>query len=56
MMEMIAHQVSGYAAERFLNAGYLRDDVGAVAVLFDHFLEAAHLAFDSTEAVAVGFF
>jgi hypothetical protein len=56
MMQMISHQVSGYAAERFLDAGDLRDDVGAVAILFDHLLQAADLAFDSTETVAVGLF
>jgi hypothetical protein len=55
-MQMIAHQVSTYATERFLDAGYLHQDVGAVAVVFDHFLQAADLAFDSTKAVAIGLF
>ncbi len=56
MMQMIAHQVSRYAAERFLDTGYLGDDVGAVAIVFDHLLQTADLTFDSAETVAVGFF
>ncbi len=55
-MEMVAHQVAGDAAEGFLDAGDLRDDVGAVAILFDHFLEAAHLAFDTAEALEISVF
>ena len=38
VVEMIAHQVSGYAAQGFLDAGDLRDDVGTIAIVFDHFL------------------
>ncbi len=56
MVQVIAHQVSGYATEGFLDAGDLDDDVGAVAVVFDHFLKAADLAFDAAKAVAIGFF
>jgi hypothetical protein len=55
VMEMIAYEVSRDAAESFLNAGYLRDDVGTVAIVLDHFLEAADLAFDAAKAVAIGF-
>jgi len=55
VVQMIAHQVSGDAAQGFLDAGDLGDDVGAVAVVFDHFLEAADLAFDAAQAVAIGF-
>jgi hypothetical protein len=55
VVQMIAHQVSGDAAKGFLDAGDLGDDVGAVAVVFDHFLEASDLAFDAAEAVAIGF-
>ena len=53
-MQVIAHQVSGYAAQGFLDAGDLRDDVGAIAVVIDHFLEATDLAFDAAEAIAIG--
>jgi hypothetical protein len=56
VVQVVAHQVAGYAAKRFLDAGDLGDDVGAVAVVFDHFLQAANLAFDSAQAVAIGFF
>jgi hypothetical protein len=55
MVQMIAHQISGHAAERFLDAGDLRDDVGTIAIVFDHFLQAADLALDAAEAVAIGF-
>jgi hypothetical protein len=54
MVQVVAHQIAGYAAEGFLDAGDLRDDVGAVAIVFDHFLEAADLAFDAAKAVAIG--
>jgi hypothetical protein len=56
MVQVIAHQVAGDAAERFLDAGDLGDDVGAVAIVFNHFLQAADLAFDPPKAVAIGFF
>jgi hypothetical protein len=56
MAELIAHQVARDAAQRFLDASNLRDDVRAVAVVFDHFLQAADLAFDATQAVAIGYF
>ena len=56
MVQVVAHQISGYASQGFLDAGDLRDDVGAVAIVFDHFLEAADLAFDAAKAVAIGFF
>ena len=51
--QVIAHQVAGDTAERFLDAGDLRDDVGTVAIFFDHFLEAANLAFDAAEAFEI---
>src|SRR5260370_18650452 len=52
-MQVIAHQVARDAAQRFLHAGDLRDDVRAVAVVFHHFLQAANLAFDAAQAVAI---
>jgi hypothetical protein len=55
VMQVVLHQVARHAAQRFLYRGDLRDDVRAVAVLFHHFLQAAHLAFDSPEAVLIGF-
>src|SRR5579863_469290 len=56
MAEVIFHEGAGDAAEGFLDGGDLGDDVGAVAILFDHLLEAADLAFDAAEAIEVGFF
>jgi hypothetical protein len=55
MVQVVAHQVSRHAAQRFLDAGDLRDDVRTVAVLFHHFLQAADLSLNSAQAVAVGF-
>jgi hypothetical protein len=54
--EVIAHQSSGYGAERLLHGGELGDDVGAVAVFFDHAMQAADLAFDEAEATEIGGF
>src|SRR5258708_5718628 len=54
MVQVIAHQVARDAAQRFLHAGDLRDDVRAIAIVFHHFLEAADLAFDATQAMAIG--
>ena len=56
MMQVIAHQVACYTAEYFLDAGDLRDDVGAVAIVFDHFLQTADLAFNATKAIAIRLF
>lgn len=55
VLEMILHQISGHAAQGFLHGGDLDDDVRAVAVILDHFLQAANLAFNSAEAFGVGF-
>jgi hypothetical protein len=56
VVKVIAHQIASDAAEGFLHAGDLRDDVGAVAIFFDHFLEAADLPFDSAKALEVSGF
>src|ERR1700676_75728 len=53
MMQVILHQVARYAAQRFLHRGNLRDDVRAVAVGVDHFLQAANLPFDAGQPVAI---
>src|SRR5438309_4626383 len=36
-----------------MNRRDLRQDIGAVAVLLDHLLQAAHLAFDAAQAMKV---
>jgi hypothetical protein len=56
MMQVIAHQISRDATQGFLHAGDLRDDVGAIAVVFHHFLQSANLAFDAAKAMAIGGF
>lgn len=56
MIQMIFHQVAGNAAQSFLHGSDLRDDVRTIAVFFDHFLEATHLPFDATKALAIGGF
>jgi hypothetical protein len=56
MVQVIAHQVTRHAAQRFLHAGDLRDDVRAVAVVLDHFFQATDLAFDATKPVPIGHF
>jgi hypothetical protein len=56
VVEVIAHEISGDAAQSFLDAGDLGDDVGAVAIFFDHFVEAANLAFDAAQALEVSGF
>ncbi len=55
MAEMILHQVARYAAQRFLNGSDLGDDVRAIAVSLDHFLQATDLPFDAAEAILICF-
>ena len=38
------------AAERGTNRGNLRDDIDAVTIVFDHFKQAADLAFDTAQS------
>jgi hypothetical protein len=56
VMEVIAHQVSRDTTQRFLHAGYLHDDVGAVAVVFHHFLQSADLPLDAAKAMPIDCF
>src|SRR5258708_2262900 len=56
MAEVTAHEVAPDTAQRFLHTGDLGDDVRAVAVVFDHFLQAADLAFDAAKPVTIGSF
>jgi hypothetical protein len=55
MAQMILHQIARDTAEGFLHGSNLRDDVGAVAVVFNHFLQATDLAFNAAETLAIGF-
>lgn len=54
MPQMVAHQISGDAAQGFLNASDLHDDVRAIAVVFQHSLEPANLSFDAPQPFAIG--
>jgi hypothetical protein len=56
VMQVIAHEISCDASQSFLHAGDLGDDVGAVAIFFDHFLQAANLAFDAAQTLEVSGF
>ena len=56
MFEMALHDLLAEAAEGLLDAGDLDEDFGAVAIFFDHFVQAADLAFDPFEALEVFFF
>jgi len=56
VMQVISHQIAGHAAQGLLNAGRFRDDVGAIAIVFHHFLQAADLSFDAAQAMAIGLF
>src|SRR5271168_3826665 len=51
--EMIAHQGTSDRSDRLLSRRDLRENIGAVAVLFHHALQAADLAFDSSQPAQV---
>ena len=55
VMQVILHQVARDAAQRLLHRGDLGDDVGAVAVILDHFLQAADLPFDAAQPLPIAF-
>src|SRR5271165_3813008 len=50
---MIFHQIAGDAAQGFLHRSDLYDDVGAIAVFANHFLQAANLAFNAAQALLI---
>ncbi len=54
--KVVAHELPADRPERLVHRRDLRKDVGAIAVLVHHALQAAHLAFDAAEAVAVPLF
>lgn len=56
VLEMIAHEGPAHAAQRFLNGGDLDDDIGTIALFFDHFLETANLSLNATKTLQVGAF
>ena len=53
MLQVIAQQLPPDPAQRFLDRRDLRDDVGAVAILLHHFLQAADLSLDAAQPLHV---
>src|SRR6266404_1394683 len=56
VMGMIDFHIIRDAAMPVLLPGDLRDDVGAVAIVFHHFLQSANLTFDAAKAMPIGGF
>ena len=52
--QVVAHKVTAGAAEGFLYGRYLHQNVGTIALIFHHFLDAANLAGDACEAAQGG--
>ena len=53
MLQVVAQQLPADAAQRLLHRCDLRDDLRAVAILFDHLLQAADLALDAAQPLEV---
>src|SRR6202035_4954780 len=49
MSQVIAHQPSGYRSQRLLRRRDLSQNVGTVAIPFNHTLQTANLALDTTQ-------
>jgi hypothetical protein len=56
VLEMVSHQLAADPAKRFLDRGYLREDVGAVPVLDNHLLKTPNLSLDTAKAFQVSGF
>src|SRR5215469_18441956 len=50
---MVFHQIAGQAPERFLHRSNLDDNVGAIALLFDHTLEPTNLTFNPPQSLQI---
>ena len=53
VFQVVPHQLTADAAERFVDRGDLREDVSAVSILFDHLLKTAQLTLDAAQALQV---
>ena len=53
VFQVVPHQLTADAAERFVDRGDLGENVGAVSILFDHLLKTAQLPLDATQALQV---
>jgi hypothetical protein len=47
MLQMITHKGAADSSQGFLHGRDLDEDIRAVAILFDHLLEASNLALDA---------
>src|SRR5260370_7495645 len=56
MMQVILHEVARHSTQGLLHGSHLRNDVRAVAVFFDHFLQATDLPLNAPEAVLISLF
>ena len=56
MFEVALHDLLAETAEGLLDARDLDENVGAVAIVLDHFVQTADLATDAFEALEVFFF
>jgi len=54
MADVVMHEFLFDAPQRRPNRADLRDDIDAVAILFDHTRKAAHLTFDAVEPLQNG--
>lgn len=54
MMQVIPHELARHAPQRLLHGRDLHDNVGAIAILFDHLVQAADLPFDPAKPLQVG--
>jgi hypothetical protein len=53
VLQMIPHKLPAYPAQRFVYRRDLSQDVGAVAIFLDHFLETSQLPLDPAESCQV---
>jgi hypothetical protein len=49
MLQMVAHELTADRSQCLVHGRDLRHDVGAIAIVVDHFLQPAHLTFDATQ-------
>src|SRR5206468_5855429 len=53
MLQVIPQQLAPNASQRLLDRRYLHQDIGAVALLLDHFLQPSHLPLDASQPLLV---
>jgi hypothetical protein len=53
MLQVITHELPAHTSQRFLYGRDLHEHVRAVAILFDHTLQAADLPLDASQTLDV---